>query len=64
MDDILTEWVMPPRISVQVPGKLAQTLVEDVSMPIHQINHPLVRHKIVLMLEGDISTKKFRELTA
>lgn len=33
-------------------------------MPIHQINHPLVRHKIGLMREGDISTKKFRELTA
>jgi len=33
-------------------------------MPIHQINHPLVRHKIGLMREADISTKKFRELTA
>ena len=33
-------------------------------MSIKQINHPLVRHKIGLMREGDISTKKFRELTA
>jgi uracil phosphoribosyltransferase len=33
-------------------------------MAIHQISHPLVRHKIGLMREGDISTKKFRELTA
>lgn len=33
-------------------------------MPIHQIDHPLVRHKIGLMREVDISTKKFRELTA
>ena len=33
-------------------------------MPIHEIRHPLVRHKIGLMREGDISTKKFRELTA
>ncbi|WP_418647943.1 uracil phosphoribosyltransferase [Thauera butanivorans] len=33
-------------------------------MPIHEIRHPLVRHKIGLMREGDVSTKKFRELTA
>lgn len=33
-------------------------------MPIHEIRHPLVRHKIGLMREVDISTKKFRELTA
>ncbi|WP_068636226.1 uracil phosphoribosyltransferase [Thauera butanivorans] len=33
-------------------------------MPIHEICHPLVRHKIGLMREGDVSTKKFRELTA
>lgn len=33
-------------------------------MPVKQINHPLVRHKIGLMREADISTKKFRELTA
>lgn len=33
-------------------------------MSVKQINHPLVRHKIGLMREVDISTKKFRELTA
>ena len=33
-------------------------------MPIHEIRHQLVRHKIGLMREGDISTKEFRELTA
>ncbi|AKU14186.1 uracil phosphoribosyltransferase [Azoarcus sp. CIB] len=33
-------------------------------MSVKQINHPLVRHKIGLMREADISTKKFRELTA
>jgi len=33
-------------------------------MPVKQINHPLVRHKIGLMREAGISTKKFRELTA
>ncbi|HPR07217.1 MAG TPA: uracil phosphoribosyltransferase [Denitromonas sp.] len=33
-------------------------------MSITEISHPLVRHKIGLMREADISTKKFRELTA
>ena len=33
-------------------------------MPVFEIRHPLVRHKIGLMREVDISTKKFRELTS
>jgi uracil phosphoribosyltransferase len=33
-------------------------------MSIHEVNHPLVKHKIGLMREAGISTKKFRELTA
>ncbi len=33
-------------------------------MPIIEVRHPLVKHKIGLMREGDISTKKFRELAA
>lgn len=33
-------------------------------MPVVAITHPLVQHKIGLMREVDISTKKFRELTA
>ncbi len=32
-------------------------------MPVIEVNHPLVKHKIGLMREADISTKKFRELT-
>jgi uracil phosphoribosyltransferase len=32
-------------------------------MPVHDIGHPLVRHKIGLLREADISTKKFREVT-
>jgi uracil phosphoribosyltransferase len=32
-------------------------------MPTIAVNHPLVRHKIGLLREADISTKKFRELT-
>lgn len=33
-------------------------------MPVIEIRHPLVKHKIGLMREADISTKKFRELTS
>jgi uracil phosphoribosyltransferase len=33
-------------------------------MAVFEVKHPLVKHKIGLMREGDISTKKFRELTA
>ena len=33
-------------------------------MPVIEVSHPLVKHKIGLLREVDISTKKFRELTA
>jgi uracil phosphoribosyltransferase len=33
-------------------------------MPVIAVAHPLVRHKIGLLREHDISTKKFRELTS
>jgi len=33
-------------------------------MAVHEINHPLVKHKLGLLREAGISTKKFRELTA
>lgn len=32
-------------------------------MPVIDVRHPLVKHKIGLLREADISTKKFRELT-
>ncbi|MFN0185158.1 MAG: uracil phosphoribosyltransferase [Aquabacterium sp.] len=32
-------------------------------MPVIAVHHPLVRHKVGLLREHDISTKKFRELT-
>ena len=32
-------------------------------MPVIDVKHPLVKHKIGLLREADISTKKFRELT-
>ena len=36
----------------------------EITMPVIEVRHPLVRHKIGLLRELDISTKKFRELTA
>ena len=33
-------------------------------MPVIEVRHPLVKHKVGLMREADISTKKFRELAA
>ena len=33
-------------------------------MAVIEVQHPLVKHKIGLMREADMSTKKFRELTA
>jgi len=33
-------------------------------MPIHEVKHPLVRHKLGLMRRREISTKNFRELTS
>ncbi len=32
-------------------------------MPVIDVHHPLVKHKVGLLREHDISTKKFRELT-
>ena len=32
-------------------------------MPVIEVQHPLVKHKVGLLRENDISTKKFRELT-
>lgn len=33
-------------------------------MPIHEIKHPLVQHKLGLLRERDISIKSFREITS
>lgn len=33
-------------------------------MPVIDVRHPLVKHKVGLLREADISTKKFRELTS
>lgn len=31
-------------------------------MPVHRVEHPLIRHKIGIMRKHDVTTKKFREL--
>ena len=33
-------------------------------MPVIELTHPLVRHKIGLLREAGLSTKSFREITA
>ena len=32
-------------------------------MPVHEIRHPLIRHKLGIMRRVDLSTKSFRELS-
>ncbi len=32
-------------------------------MPVHEIRHPLIRHKLSLMRRADLSTKNFREMS-
>lgn len=39
------------------------TAAVQIDMPILEIRHPLIRHKIGLMRRADISTKNFRELS-
>src|SRR5918912_561704 len=43
-------------------GRIAH-LFRAAAMPVIAVTHPLVRHKIGLLREAEISTKKFRELT-
>lgn len=33
------------------------------AMPIHEIRHPLIRHKLGLMRKAELSTKNFREMS-
>ena len=33
-------------------------------MAIHAVQHPLIRHKLGLMRQSDLSTKQFRELAS
>lgn len=33
-------------------------------MPVHVVEHPLIRHKLALMRENDVTTKDFRDLAS
>ncbi len=33
-------------------------------MPVHEVNHPLIKHKLGLMREQKITTKDFRDLAS
>ena len=33
-------------------------------MPVHVVDHPLIRHKLALMRENDVTTKDFRDLAS
>jgi uracil phosphoribosyltransferase len=37
---------------------------EEVAVPVHVVNHPLIKHKLALARERHISTKEFRELAS
>ena len=45
-------------------GKKASAPTLEKSMKIVEVKHPLVKHKLGLMREQDISTKRFRELAS
>ena len=32
-------------------------------MPVHEIHHPLISHKLALLRKAHVSTKQFRELS-
>ena len=33
-------------------------------MPVHVVNHPLIKHKLALMREDHVTTKDFRDLAS
>jgi uracil phosphoribosyltransferase len=37
---------------------------KEVAVPVHVVDHPLVRHKLALVREHDITTKDFRDLAS
>ena len=45
------------------PHRASSTFFLLNPMPVIAVSHPLVRHKVGLLREANISTKKFRELT-
>src|SRR5690606_22683250 len=51
-----------PEASAAAPRRPDSVLSPETSMPVHEIRHPLIRHKLGLMRRADLSTKSFREL--
>ena len=37
---------------------------KEVAVPVNVVNHPLIKHKLALMREDDVSTKDFRDLAS
>ena len=37
---------------------------KEVAVPVHVVDHPLVKHKLALVRENDITTKDFRDLAS
>ena len=37
---------------------------KEVAVPVHVVDHPLVKHKLALVREHDITTKDFRDLAS
>ena len=33
-------------------------------MPVHVVDHPLIKHKLALMRQNDVTTKDFRDLAS
>ena len=50
-----------------VPPVISYTLnlsQKEVAVPVHVVDHPLVKHKLALVREHDITTKDFRDLAS
>jgi len=37
---------------------------KEVPVPVHVVNHPLIKHKLALMRENNVTTKDFRDLAS
>ena len=38
--------------------------IKEVAVPVNVVDHPLIRHKLALMRENDVTTKDFRDLAS
>ena len=44
------------------PDPVGYKMKKEVAVPVHVVEHPLIKHKLALMREHDITTKDFRDL--